>query len=66
MLGGMPIVHVEMLEGRTADQKRRLAREVTDAVVRCCDVDAAAVRVLIAEVPPAHWAVGGELFADRA
>lgn len=61
----MPIVHVEMLEGRSLDQKRALARELTEVVVRVCEVDAPSVRVVLTEVPPAHWAVGGRLLADR-
>lgn len=61
----MPIVHVEMLEGRSLDQKRALVRELTDVVVRVCDVEPSSVRVVLIEVPPAHWAVAGQLLADR-
>ena len=62
----MPIIHVELLEGRSVDQKRRLATELTDAFVRTCGGDPAAVRVLLRDVPPTDWAIGGELVADRA
>ena len=61
----MPIIHVEMLEGRNVEQKRVLARELTDAFVRSCGGDAANVRVLIREVAPVDWAIGGTLVADR-
>ncbi|HEX9992028.1 MAG TPA: 2-hydroxymuconate tautomerase [Acidimicrobiales bacterium] len=61
----MPIIHVDMLEGRSLDQKRALASELTDAFVRCCGGEAAAVRVVISEVPPSNWAIGGRLVADR-
>ena len=55
----MPIVTINILEGRDAARKQALLREVTDAVARALDVPAATVRVLLHEVPPAHWAVGG-------
>jgi 4-oxalocrotonate tautomerase len=61
----MPIIHVEMLEGRSVEQKRLLAHELTDAFVRTCGADAASVRVLIREVAPVDWAIGGQLVADR-
>ena len=63
--GVMPIIEVHMLEGRTLDQKRDLARELTDTFVRVCGGDATNVRVLLDELPRANWAVAGELFSDR-
>ena len=63
--GSMPIISVQMLEGRSVDQKRRLVRELTDAFVRTCGGEASAVRVLIRDVAKTDWAVGGELVADR-
>jgi 4-oxalocrotonate tautomerase len=61
----MPIIHVEMLEGRSVDQKRQLARELTETFVRCCGGDAATVRVVVRDVPRTNWAIGGELVADQ-
>ena len=55
----MPLVQISMLTGRTAEQKRALLRDVTDAVVRNCKVAPEQVRVLIAEIAPEHWAVAG-------
>ena len=43
----MPIVHIEILEGRPASKKRALISEVTDAVVRSLEVQPAQVRVLL-------------------
>ena len=61
----MPIISVQMWEGRSVDQKRRLVRELTDAFVRTCGGEASAVRVLIRDVAKTDWAVGGQLVADR-
>jgi 4-oxalocrotonate tautomerase len=54
-----------MLEGRTTDQKRMLAAELTDAFVRSCGGDAGNVRVVMRDVPPENWGIGGVLVADR-
>ena len=55
----MPLIQISMLPGRSAEQKKGLLRDVTDAVVRNCGVPADAVRVLITEIAPEHWAVAG-------
>jgi 4-oxalocrotonate tautomerase len=61
----MPEVIIELAEGRTLDQKRRLVQEITDVVVRVCDVDAQAVVVIIHTNPKTDKAKGGVLFSDR-
>lgn len=59
----MPIVRIEMLEGRTPERKAELLRRVTDAVVEALGVRPEQVRVLLYELPPEHWAIGGETAA---
>ncbi len=53
-----------MWEGRSVDQKRRLARELTEVLARITQCDPATVRVLIADYAPENSAVGGTLHAD--
>ncbi|HVI52861.1 MAG TPA: 2-hydroxymuconate tautomerase [Candidatus Sulfotelmatobacter sp.] len=55
----MPIVEVTLIEGRSKEQKRALVKEVTDAVVSSIGAPVEAVRVIIREIPPEHFAVGG-------
>lgn len=52
----MPIVRIELLEGRLPATKSELIRRVTDAVVVTLKVRPEQVRVLLYEVPPQHWA----------
>lgn len=59
----MPIVHIDMLAGRTRETKAVLLRRVTDAVAETLGVRREQVRVLIAEYPPQHWGVGGNAIA---
>ena len=61
----MPEVIVELAEGRTVEQKRTLVREITDTIVRVCQVDPQAVVVIIHENPKTDKAKGGVLFSDR-
>ncbi|NRA17498.1 MAG: 4-oxalocrotonate tautomerase family protein [Oceanospirillaceae bacterium] len=56
----MPIINVLMLEGRSIEQKQALIAKVTDAVCETIDVPSAAVRVIIQDIPPTQWGVGGE------
>jgi len=61
----MPIVRIEMWEGRSLEQKRQLAREITASVSDIIGCDSGTVRVLITEYSLDDWAVGGTLQADR-
>lgn len=55
----MPIVEVTLIEGRSKEQKRTLVKEVTDAVVSSIGAPIEAVRVIVREIPPENFAVGG-------
>ena len=61
----MPVIRIEMMEGRTVEQKRALAKELTDAFVRTCDGKADSVYVVIDDVKKENWAVAGKLVLDR-
>ncbi|KPV53327.1 hypothetical protein SE17_10290 [Kouleothrix aurantiaca] len=62
----MPIVRIDLLAGRTPERKLALLRQVTDAVVSALDVRPEQVRVLINEIQPENWAVGGKTLAPPA
>jgi 4-oxalocrotonate tautomerase len=54
-----------MLEGRSVDQKRRLAREITDLVVKHTGASEDQVDVIIEDYPRENWAKAGVLFRDK-
>ncbi|MEI4790601.1 2-hydroxymuconate tautomerase [Bacillus sp. FJAT-53060] len=58
----MPIVTVQMLEGRTDEQKRALVEKVTDAVVQTTGAEK--VSVIIEEIKKEHYAVAGKRVSD--
>src|SRR5579864_4139983 len=62
----MPIVHVELFEGRTVEQKRELIRGITEVVARTCGVSPDGVHVLINEMSRENWGRGSVLAVDRA
>ncbi|MDR1885907.1 MAG: tautomerase family protein [Synergistaceae bacterium] len=61
----MPVIHVNLLEGRSTDAKRALAADVTQAVCRHLGVKPAQVRVIFHDVRREDWSVGGVLYSDR-
>ncbi len=61
----MPVVTVEMWEGRTVDQKRKLTRAITDAMIEHADAKPDHLHVIIHEVPLESWARAGVLGIDQ-
>jgi 4-oxalocrotonate tautomerase len=61
----MPLVQITMLTGRTADQKRKLAQRITDALVEEANARREAIVVAFHEVSNESYASGGVLMADK-
>ena len=61
----MPRITIQMIEGRSQDQKRQLVKEVTDVVTKICDVDPTAVTILIEDMPINHFAKAGVFICDN-
>ncbi|AXF24729.1 2-hydroxymuconate tautomerase [Burkholderia pyrrocinia] len=61
----MPVAHLYILEGRDDDKKERLIAEVTEAIHRSLDAPVESVRVIITEMPKAHFGIGGQSAKQR-
>lgn len=61
----MPIVRVNMFEGRSLEKKRRLVQGITQLVAEVCEVSPEGVHVLIEEMSRDDWGRGGTLHRDR-
>ncbi|MDI3328634.1 MAG: 2-hydroxymuconate tautomerase [Alicyclobacillaceae bacterium] len=61
----MPLVQLHILEGRSLERKKRLIREVTEAIHRTLEAPRENIRVVIYEIPKDHWAVGGMTMRER-
>jgi len=60
----MPVVIVEMWEGRTVEQKKQLAEGITSSLVKI-GVPQEAVHIIIKDNPKHNWAIGGKLASEK-
>ena len=60
----MPTIRIELFEGRTAEQKAALAREVTEACVRVLGGSPGSVDILFFDIEKSNWATGGVLWSQ--
>jgi len=55
----MPMVQITMLQGRTAEQKRKIAKRITDALVEEAGARREAITIAFQEVSKESYASGG-------
>jgi len=61
----MPHIQVTMVKGRTTEQKRRIAKRLTEALSEETQVDPRYVSLSLLEVEADGFAEAGELVLDR-
>lgn len=57
----MPILNVQISQGRSAAQKTALLQKMTQAIVDSIGAPLASIRIVLEEIPPEHVIVAGEL-----
>ena len=60
----MPVVIVEMWAGRSVEQKKQLARDITQAFEKQ-GLPAEAVQIIMKDNPKENWAHGGRLVSEN-
>ena len=60
----MPLVTIKIIEGRTVEQKRGMAKDVTEAISKNLDVPPENIMIDIVDLKPENIAQGGKLFSD--
>ncbi|MEA2681956.1 MAG: 4-oxalocrotonate tautomerase [Chloroflexota bacterium] len=60
----MPFIRVEILKGRTLDQRRAFARRVTEAAVETLGTTPEKVRITFQELDPTELSRAGVLASD--
>ena len=60
----MPIVRVEMWPGRTHEQKQKLVKAITDAMVEIGKTTPEATLIVFEDVDKSNWAQSGILASD--
>lgn len=61
----MPIVKVDLLKGRTLEQKREMVKEVTEAIARTANCPKESVKILINEMEFENFGEAGVLRSDK-
>jgi 4-oxalocrotonate tautomerase len=61
----MPLITVQLFEGRSVEQKRAYAKALTDASVQVLGIDPGAVDVIFSDVSKSDWATAGVLWSDK-
>ncbi len=62
----MPTYRVEMIEGGTVEQKKKLVEEITRVSVEVLGGTPEMVDILITDVKRENWATGGKLWTERS
>ena len=60
----MPTYHIEMMEGRTVEQKKKLVQEITRVTVEVLGGSPDTIDILITDVKRENWATGGKLWSE--
>jgi len=61
----MPYVEVHLIEGRTDEQRERIAKAFTETLVEILDVSKDAVWIEFIDMPKTHFATGGVLRSKK-
>lgn len=62
----MPTYHIELFEGRSLEQKRKLVEEVTRITTEVLGSAPESVDIIITDVKRKNWATGGKLWSEQA
>jgi 4-oxalocrotonate tautomerase len=55
----MPIINVQILEGRTTEKISDVIRNITNTVSETLEAPKESIRVIVTEIPNTHWGVAG-------
>lgn len=61
----MPLVHIDLIEGRSEEQLRGLVKDVTTAIVKNTGAPAEHVHVVLNEMKKNNYSVAGILKSDE-
>jgi 4-oxalocrotonate tautomerase len=61
----MPLIHVEMFEGRTPEIKREFVEAITRETCRVLKCEPVAVDIIMRDVKKSDWASGGVIWSEK-
>ncbi|WP_057765345.1 2-hydroxymuconate tautomerase [Companilactobacillus tucceti] len=61
----MPLVHIELIEGRSQEQLKSMVEDVTEAISKNVGAPKENIHVVLNEMKKDRYAVGGVLKSDE-
>ncbi|AVE82377.1 2-hydroxymuconate tautomerase [Lactiplantibacillus plantarum] len=61
----MPIVHIDLIAGRSQEQLKNLVKDVTDVVSKNTGAPVEHIHVILSEMQKNRYSVGGVLKSDE-
>lgn len=61
----MPIVTIELIEGRTVEQKREMAKKITDVIINVTKVPSEAIEIIFRDMKKENYSKAGQLYLDK-
>ncbi|WHY68769.1 4-oxalocrotonate tautomerase [Neobacillus sp. SuZ13] len=55
----MPIINVQILEGRPKEKIEEVIHNITNTVSETLDAPKENIRVIVTEIPKSHWGIAG-------
>ena len=62
----MPTYHIELFEGRSVEEKRKLVEAVTRVTTEVLGSSPESVDIVITDVKRENWATCGKLWSERS
>ena len=56
----MPIINIQILEGRTEEKVSEVIQNITQTVSETLDAPVENIRVIVTEIPKTHWGKAGK------
>ncbi len=60
----MPLIQIQLMEGRPPEKIKSLIARVTDTVAEELNSPKDRIRVIVTEVPKTHWGIAGVPASD--
>ena len=61
----MPLVHIDLIEGRNEEQLKGLVKDVTAAIAKNANVPEERVHIVLNEMRPDRYSVAGRMASDK-
>ncbi|CAM3724402.1 Tautomerase [Polynucleobacter antarcticus] len=60
----MPLIQIQLFEGRSDEVKREYAQAITEAAVKIMGCSADSVDIIYQDVKKSDWATAGKMWSD--